>query len=243
MTMSLRYLPTMLLQIPDDRRRTSCEQDDASTSSTMTVERQASTKQEESNTDDNSTKRSVRFCMAKNESYSNNGMCKEDLSELWYDNTEYKHFRNSAMYTAKEIVKVEARNKAPFSYERVMSHAYLACCKATSDEGNVLTEDEFKHLVRWAEVATNRLGLEKWSIRSVGHDRSFRRSLIKDMVYEAQNNYQADNISLDYYISEASANISRPMRLYARTLAEAQAAAAQKQELSQENEMRVDNEQ
>jgi hypothetical protein len=237
MPMSRRYLPTMLMQIPDDHRRMSCEQDDASTSSTMTVERQASAKQEESNTVDMDTRRSVRFCMAKNESFSNNGMCKEDLSELWYDNTEYTHFRKSAMYTAKEIVKVEARNKAPFSYERVMSRTYLACCKATSEQGNVLTEDEFKHLVRWAEVATNRLGLEKWSIRSVGHDRSFRRSLIKDMAYEAQKNYQDDNMmSLDYYLAESCASISRPMRLYARTLAEAQAVAAHKQELSQANE-------
>jgi hypothetical protein len=227
MPISRRYLPAMFMQITDNHR---CEQDDASVSSTMTVERRSSMKQEESTNDDAATssgsRRSVHFCMAKNESFSNNAMCKEDLKELWYRNSEFKHFRAYTMYVAKEITKAEAFSKAPLSYERVMTHTYRACCKAMSDQDKVLTTDEFKHLVRWAEVATSRLGLEKWSIRSVGHDRSFRRSLMTDMVLEAQSNYQDDFVSMDDYVAESCANISRPMRLFARTLAEAQAVAA-----------------
>jgi hypothetical protein len=233
--MTRRDLPAMLLQIPDSHRRKSCEQDDASTSSTMTVERQSSTKQqEEPTTNDDATRRSVSFCMEENESFASNVMCKEDLRELWYDKTEYKYFRYSTMNVAKEVAKAEAKNKAPFSYERVMTNTYLSCCKATSDEGNVLTADEFKHLVRWAEVATCRLGLEKWSIRPVGQDRAFRRSLMMDMVLEGQSNRQHDFVSLESYFANSCATISRPMRLFSRTLAEAQAVAA-RNILSQEN--------
>jgi hypothetical protein len=223
-----RYLSTMFMQIADNHRPQSCEQDDASASSTMTVERQSSTKQEESSTNNNdatTTRQSVRFCMSKNESFSNTVMCKEDLTELWYTNSEFKYFRSFAMYVAKEITKVEARNEAPFSYERVMTHTYLACCKATSEQGSVLTADEFKHLVRWAEIATSRLGLEKWSIRSLVHDRSYRRSLIMGMVLEAQNNHR-NNFSMEYSVADCCTTISRPMRLFSRTLAEARAVAA-----------------
>jgi hypothetical protein len=227
MPMSHRYLPTMVLQIPDNHRRMSCEQDDASLSSTMTVERRSSTKQEEPTTDDGATtRRGVSFCMAKNESFSNNVMCKEDLRELWYKNSEFKHFRTFTMYVAKSIGMAEARSKAPFSYERVMKNTYLSCCKATSEQERVLTADEFEHLVRWAEVATSRLGLEKWSIFSMANDRIYRRSLMMDMVLEAQNNHQDDDVSIDDYVAESCATISRPMRLFSRTLAEAQAVAA-----------------
>jgi hypothetical protein len=198
-------------------------------SSTLTLEKESCTKQEESANDDKATtssRRSVSFCLAKNETFSNDVTCREDLMELWYDSLEYKHFRSSSMYVAKEIAKAESKNNAPFSYERVMSNTYLACSKATSDQGDVLTAGEFKHLVRWAEVATSRLGLEKWSIRSVGNDRSFRRSLMLDMVVEAQNNHQEDFVTLECYLATSCATVSRPMSLFSRTLAEAQAVAA-----------------
>jgi hypothetical protein len=232
MPITRRYFSTMVvLQITDNNKRKSCEQDDASTSSTITVDgRSFTTKQEESTTDYDATirRRNVRFCMATNESFSNNVMCKEDLKELWYKNSEFKHFRNFTMHVAKEITKVEARSKAPLSYERVMARTYRSCCKATSEQGNVLTADEFNHLVRWAEVAvaTSRLGLEKWCIRSIAHDRSYRRSLMMEMVSEAQNTYQDDFVSMDDYVAASCAAISRPMRLFSRTLAQAQAVAA-----------------
>jgi hypothetical protein len=220
----------MVVQITDNHLRESYEQDDASMSSTMTVDRQSSTTKQEEPTSDydatTSSRRSVSFCMEKNESFSNNAMCKEDLRELWYEKSEFKRIRNFAMYVAKEISKSEALCKAPFSYERVLVQTYLSCCKATSEQGNVLTADEFKHLVRWAEVAKSRLGLEKWSIRSIKHDRSYRRSMMMDMVMEAQNNYQDDVVRMDVYVADSCAAISRPMRLFSRTLAEAQAVAA-----------------
>jgi hypothetical protein len=224
----------MLMKITDNHRRKNCEQDDASTSSTMTVERRSSTKQENFTTDDDATttttsttiRRSVRFCMAKNESFSNNVMCEEDLRELWYANSDFKYFRSYTMHVARQITKAEARRRGRSSYERIMTQTYMSCCKATSEQGNVLTADEFELLVRWAEVATSRLGLETKSIRFIAHDRSYRRSLMVDMVMEAQKNYQDDSIGMDDYVSDSCATISRPMRLFSRTLAEAQAVAA-----------------
>jgi hypothetical protein len=230
MPISRRSIPTVVFQITDKHKRKSCGQDDSSLSSTVTVDsRPFNTKQEESTTDYDaatSIRQNVSFCMSKNESFSNNVMCKEDLKELWYENSEFKYFRNFTMYAAKEITKVEARSKAPLSYERVMVHTYLSCCKATSEQSDVLTADEFESLVRWAKVATNRLGLEKWCIRSIAHDRSYRRSLMMEMVSEAQSTYQDDLVSMDDYVATSCAAISRPMRLFSRTLAQARGVAA-----------------
>jgi hypothetical protein len=212
-------------------------------------------KQEEWTTDDDddddddddattsSSRRSVRFCMAKNESFSNNVMCEEDIREgelLWYKSSDFKHFRSITSYVAKEITKAEARSRAPLSFERVMTHTYLACIKATSEEGNVLPADEFEHLVRWAESASSRFGMEKWSIRPIAHDRSYRRSLITEMVLEAQNHCQGDFVSMDLDVADSCAAISRPMRLFSRTLAEAQAVAIRNDlSLEDENEGRL----
>jgi hypothetical protein len=223
-----RFLPTMLLKITDTHRRKSCEQDDTSTSSTMTVERLSSTKQEEFTTDDDATarrRRSVSFCMAKNEYFSNNVMCEEDLRELWYKSSDFNHFRAFTRHVADEIAKVEARSRAPCSYERVMTNTYLACIRATSEQGNVLTADEFKQLVRWAEVNTVRVGMEKWSIRSIAKDRSYRKSLMRAMVMETQKQCQDDFVSMDFNVADSCAAISRPLILFSRTLAEAQAVA------------------
>jgi hypothetical protein len=232
-----RFLPAMLLKITDTHRGKSCEQDDTSVASTVTVE------QEEWTTDDDdaitsSSRRSVRFCMAKNESFSNNIMCEEDVFELWYKSSDFKHFRSFTSHMAKEITKLEARSRAPKGFERVMTHTYLACIKATSEQGNVLTADEFEHLVRWAKAS--RFGMEKWSIRPIAHDRSYRKSLIRDMVMEAQNHCQDDFVSMDLNVADSCADISRPLRLFSRTLAEAQAAAIRNDlSLEDENEGRL----
>jgi hypothetical protein len=224
-----RFLPTMLLKITETHRRKSCEQDDTSTSSTMTAERVSSTKQEEWTTDDDVTttsrKRRVSFCIAKNEFFSNNVMCEEDLIELWYKSSDFKHFRAFTSHVSKAIAKVEARNRTPFSYEQVMTKTYMACIKATSEQGNVLTANEFEHLVRWAEVNTSRCGMVKWSIRSIAKDRSYRKALMRAMVMEAQNQSQGDFVCMDLNVADSCAAISRPVILFARTLAEAQAVA------------------
>jgi hypothetical protein len=68
--------------------------------------------------------------------------------------------------------------------------------------------------------------MEKWSIRSIAHDRSYRRSLMMEMVSEAQSTYQDDFVTIDDYIATSCAAISRPMRLFSRTLAQARAVAA-----------------
>jgi hypothetical protein len=235
MPISRRFLPTMLLKITDTHWGKSREQDDTSVSSTVTVEGPSPTKQEEWTTDDDTTtssRRGVSFCMAKNESFSNNVMCEEDLRDLWYNSSDFKHFRSFTRHVAKEITKAEARSMAPLSFERVMTHTYLACIRATSEQGNVLTTDEFEQLVRWANVASGRFGMEKWSIRSIAHDRSYRRSLITDMVMEAQNHCQNDFVSMDLNFADSCAAISRPMRLFSRTLAQAQAVAIRRNDLS-----------
>lgn len=207
------------------------DRDDSSTSSTLTVDRltKKPNKALTFTPAPASFKKSVRFCESDNKSYENYETCKEDLKELWFQGADYKIFRNCAMYMSREISKAEERNRAPFSYARVMEHTYSECCKASSDQANVLSAEETRHLVRWAEVATSRLGLEKWSIRPVGTDKSYRRSVMVGLVLDAQDRpFESDDARV-HFIAESCQRITRPQRLFSRTLAEAQAAASHNQ--------------
>jgi hypothetical protein len=60
------------------------------------------------------------------------------------------------------------------------------------------------------------------------------------MVMEAQNHCQGDFVSMDLNVADSCADISRPLRLFSRTLAEAQAAAIRNDlSLEDENEGRL----
>jgi hypothetical protein len=47
-----------------------------------------------------------------------------------------------------------------------------------------------------------------------------------EMVSEAQSTYEDDFVSMDNYVATSCAAISRPMRLFSRTLAQARAVVA-----------------
>jgi hypothetical protein len=212
-----------------------CE-DDASVSSTLTVERLAHKQLLEQDDDQSlssasshsfSSVKSVRFNSDDNQEYENKDICKEDTEDLWYSNADYKRFKSHTHALAKEVLKSEARNRAPFSYERVMLRTYEVCSGHINEpQGSVLTSDERRHMVRWAEVATSRLGLEKWAIKSLGRERAIRRVELVDIVLDFQSIGNMDG--LDECIREHCERISRPSRLFAREVALAQAAVIEK---------------
>jgi hypothetical protein len=223
-------LATMLLQIPRNPVIDYYDQDEASMSSTVTVDRSTSLDVKASSIiaqkQPTTARKQVRFCLAKNESNFNLVQFKEETKETWYEAADYRLFKNCAFHMAKEITKAEEKNRAPYSYSRVMTNTYLQCCKADSDFANVLTPDEAKHLTRWAEVATSRLGLEKWSIHPIGTDKNYRRSILLDLIMDAQDRPYEHDSERAAYIADSCQRVSRPLRLFARTLAEAQATAA-----------------
>jgi len=214
---------TMLFRT-HSKHRSSFEVDESSVSSTITVEGAAD--KEVSSRPLSSTK-NVSFDLTFNKEYSNDMMYKEDCQDFWYTLADHRHFKKCNSFMSKEIAKAESKNKAPYSYQKVMLRTYEACSRATDEpDGSVLDYFEWKPLVCWAEVATSRLGLEKWSVRSIGKDRNFRRAEIVELVLDLQDVYVKDSKEREEFIRSSCENISRTSRLFAQVMAEAQAAAA-----------------
>ena len=112
-------------------------------------------------------------------------------------------------------------------------------------------EENYRQLKRWLEIATSRLGLEKLTCTKLGRDKSTRRLSIVDTVLDLQhqhryqqalqkqeqeqqqeerqqassdNNYSTENTNFDALVRQHCERISRPSRLFARIMADAQAA-------------------
>lgn len=215
-------------------------EDDDSTSSTMTVKVMNKPLNLCVDTDDqsiastvscssSSTTKSVRFNTDDNVEYANTQLCKEETKELWCTSADYKAFRAHTTALAREVQKAEAKNRAPFSYQRVLLRTYEVCSDSVVEtQRSLLSYDERKHLRRWSEVAQSRLGLERWAVRAIGKDRSLRRAEIVDVVLDLQELYHTEG--LEEHIREHAERLSRPSRLFARHMAEASAEALMNQE-------------
>lgn len=222
------------------RKSIRCHEDDATTLSVdkvakplvaeddeRSVASTVSTASSYSTVSDNSTSKGVRFNLSENKEYHNTQVYSDECAEQWYSALDYKRFRAHTSSLAKEVAKAEARNRAPFSYQRVMVRTYEVCTSAVFEpKGSILTVDERKHMNRWAEIAPSRLGLEKWAIKSIGQDRSVRRNEIVDVVLDMQESFVGQDVAdCDVLIQQACERVSRPSRLFARTVADAQAVA------------------
>jgi hypothetical protein len=248
----LRHPSTMIFAFNSSPKRADAthelhsSEDDSSLSSTLTVDRPVKPQSEEPNCnvydDDDqsisttqtatsssirSVTKSVRFNLIDTQFYSNQQLCKEDCIDLWYTAGEYRCFKSMTVALAREVTKTEAKNRAVFSYERVMMRAYEVC-KASHMEtyASPLSADDRKHLRRWAEVAPSRLGLEKWAVRPMNRDRGARRSQLYDAVLDLQDSLKDDD-ALEECLRRHSERISLPSRLFARCMADAQAAAVE----------------
>jgi hypothetical protein len=196
--------------------------DDASTSSTMLVDSLPSKKAQSK---ERCTTKSVTFCETDNIQIESQ-FSDSDARNCWYKACDYRVFRSNALEASQQIVNTEKRNRAPFSYQRVLERTYDVCCKSQSceDEGRILSDSDTVHLNRWAQVAGSRHGLEKWSIRAIGIDKQARRRAITAFVLENMRTEDCE------HVRESCARLSRPSCLFAVCLAQAQAVAVRKEQ-------------
>ena len=194
--------------------------DDDSLSSTVTVD-----KDQVKSAFQVTVQRSCRVVIneAANVEHPSDVGSKDELKERWYSSEEMRLFRSTTMFMAREISKSELRNRAPFSYERVMRRTYDVCCETIFEVASPpLSSDERKHLNRWSEVATSRLGLERYCVRSIQLDKMRRRRLLTEIVLGLDGD--VDETDPDA-LSKACSRISRASRLFAQAVGESQAAA------------------
>ena len=158
--------------------------------------------------------------------HKNVKMDREEVRELWCTSTDMKQYKAQTVFLAREINRAEKSNAAPFSYHRVVLGAYDACCRVRTEiDTSPLTETERKHLDKWMEVSTSRIGLERICIREMAQDKYARRAHVVDAVLEVQDSLVYGSRDGDELMRSAAMTISRASRLFAQELAKAQAAA------------------
>jgi hypothetical protein len=120
----------------------------------------------------------------------------------------------------------------------------------TTNNNSILSAEDFVHLQRWLEVGSSRIGLEKWSIRTISTSRSTRRDTIVESVMSLQqeNIYtqstknaktlrstKQQELSLDddcaEFIRGTSERLSRPSCLFCLIMAQGLAAAVAKENM------------
>jgi hypothetical protein len=220
------------------------EIDDASTSSTLTVDRVGSHKSLLPSS--SSSGKQVRFALQHNDARDNVLYPREDCGAAWYTAADYRHFKASTLQLAKEIARAEADHATPFSYHGVLLRAYEVCVHGPDPKDNpvhpsqmttpppILTLYERQHLTRWAKRTPARVGLERWSCRPIHRDKAFRRHQVVDVVLDSQELLRCrpdndNNTSIthdaDERLRQLSLGITRPSGLFAQCLAQAQASA------------------
>jgi hypothetical protein len=204
--------------------------DDDSTSSTVLTHPTDKQRQPLQATTSETVRKSVRFCEEDNEMYDNQVMTKTQVKDLWYGPLDYRFFRSMALDASQHITATEKRNRAPYSYQRVLERAHAVCSAVIVEptslnaNSNVLDATDFVHLQRWLEVATSRLGLEKWSIRSIAADKVTRRHALTEAVLGPLYQHDAHALRAE------CERLSRPSRLFSHTLALGLAAALEKEQ-------------
>jgi hypothetical protein len=231
MKKSVKRTSSALLQ--PRRRNSDPIKDDDSTSSTITAHTMDKQRLplQATTSETVALRKSVRFCEEDNEMYDNVVLTKTQVKDLWYGPLDYRFFRSMALDASQHISATEKRNRAPYSYQRVLERAHAVCSavvvEPTSQNAHhVLDATDFVHLQRWLEVATSRLGLEKWSIRSIAADKVSRRHALTAAVL-GRSLYQCND---DEALRAECERLSRPSRLFSHTLALGLAAALEKEQ-------------
>lgn len=233
----------MTMMMDDDDDDDECSVATASTCSSTTSASSCSSSESSTSTSSSSrtNNKSVRFNTDDNVVHRNDRWCKEDAYDAcWLHPADYRRLKTHTTALAREVARAEERNRAPYSYQRVILRTYEVCRTSVAaseeeeqhdddDGGNVLTSEERKHLNRWCEYAVTRLGLEKWAVRHISKERSVRRAELVQAVLGLQAAATCNNADRDDTIRLCSERMSRPSRLFARSMAQANAAVMEKQ--------------
>ena len=175
-------------------------------------------------------KRKVRFEEDSNSYHENTMLCMQDTQELWYTQDDLRIFKKEAGRFVKDLVLVEKAQDETMTFRKVFQQVYDACCDSTVEENSshlIVGDAQLHMLALWMSIAEDRWGLERPSVRQVHFDRSCRRKTIKVQVLQVQSMVQhleSRQVKAECLCKAAQA-ISRPSRLFARLLAQAQESA------------------
>jgi hypothetical protein len=194
----------------------------------------------------------VRFDVALNKEYENTEMCFEECRFLWYSSRQLQTFKDSNYAHAEDIIQSEkAMASSPLSYKRLLRLTYKACCHCQENDEDIEEADEdgnsivvsltpsqqeaLELLLGHNDLALCRLGMDRMIVRSIARDMHLRRKEMQRFIYQLQEMKMTTSNSSDdkddkklllaEMIRSRCQALSRPARLYARHLAQAQAAS------------------
>ena len=199
--------------------------------------------------------RHVFFNESLNVFHENTDLCLEDVESLWWDRIELNGLKSNYIQAAKNVIRAEKEHKTDCkSYNRVFERVYAACCRATAAEDDTnhdnyvsndstlvdISSSDQLAFRKWVSVTGNRVGLEHVVHRTIYKDKIFRRRKLYDVVSSCQDmilppdcksktrnssGCKNKNQNLEPLLALAAKEVSRPSRIFAALLGQAQAPA------------------
>mmetsp|Transcript_17882 Transcript_17882/g.32325 ORF Transcript_17882/g.32325 Transcript_17882/m.32325 type:complete len:251 (-) Transcript_17882:1174-1926(-) len=147
-----------------------------------------------------------------------------DKRDLWWQPNEFDAFLENAKILATESRRFDSPNDDG-CYAEVIRSVYWSC-EGSKAKGP--TRKQFHKLSQWIKVARTRRGLERVCVPEIGVSRSRRkkdviRGVLRAQKKRQQNRSQKDK---DVLLSMVSKTLTRPARLFAAVMGEADAHAA-----------------
>ena len=174
----------------------------------------------------------ARFEEQNNEYHEDSVVSFEDRAELWYNLSEIKTFKGNARSYVRDIMKIEKDQDETLSYCGIFLQVYNRCCNSEptattcSLADEVITADDSHKLAIWMDIASDRWGLERLSIRKIHYDRSTRRKKNVRVILEVQSMTESLDVEVQSsYLRKAGEHITRPSALFAQLIAQAQETA------------------
>mmetsp|Transcript_7293 Transcript_7293/g.15195 ORF Transcript_7293/g.15195 Transcript_7293/m.15195 type:complete len:237 (-) Transcript_7293:109-819(-) len=153
-----------------------------------------------------------------------------DIAELWWSHADLRSFREDKHYALKEIHHFDqaqehaARHRQTFL--SVMHRVFEACCEVRSEcDRDCVTQNDLQRFQLYIHSMDYRHGLERSTSDMLSNDKMGRRHYLNETVLQLQREWR-HHLTADIlaeFLRDASQNISRPSRLFARRLATAHA--------------------
>ena len=140
-----------------------------------------------------------------------------DPQRLWFRNQELQDIRSRGKGLALEISTNPQMKDHYLSYKNVIEGVYKKAIQGS------LTSKPDKGLIVWVQHGHSRRGLERWSVPFVGIYRQERRNALVHSLLIVQRQLLPDKEGVLRQLSE---HYSSPSKLFAQTMAAADAHAA-----------------
>lgn len=158
-------------------------------------------------------RRRVSFCESKSIIYENTTLCKEECRELWFSPEEMQGFKTSTAILSRRVLTSSNPKYQTWINELTMAYEGFTKVSCADDMQQIL---ELSYQTPFNPFL---MGLEKWTLRRIAHDKALRRKNLLEVIREEKHDLKSSNSYKIKQTRKASREISRPSRLFAHHVA------------------------